>query len=102
MVSGCVAKYARALSTDTVNAANSLKYWLWVARFFVFFHRYAIGLESGEYDGRGSTVIRARWAAKKAWGAALVWYRAPSWMRNRCCVVCAISICKNPWELSEL
>ena len=43
-VSECVAKYASALSTETVNMANSLKYWLWVARFFVFFHRYSIGL----------------------------------------------------------
>ena len=30
--------------TDTVNSANSLKYWLWVARFFVFFLRYSMGL----------------------------------------------------------
>ena len=43
-VSGCVAKYASALSTEAVNTANSLKYWLWVACFFVFFHRYSIGL----------------------------------------------------------
>ena len=43
-VSECVAKYASALSTEAVNTANSLKYWLWVARFFVFFHRYSIGL----------------------------------------------------------
>src|SRR6266478_9735554 len=71
-VSECVAQYASALSTEAVNTANSLKYWLWVARFFVFFHRYAIGLSSGAYDGRGSTVIRSRWAAKKAWVAALV------------------------------
>ena len=38
-VSECVAKYTSALSTEAVNTANSLKYWLWVARFFVFFHR---------------------------------------------------------------
>ena len=43
-VSECVAKYPSALSTEAVNTANSLKYWLWVARFFVFFHRYSIGL----------------------------------------------------------
>ena len=43
-VSECVAKYASALSTEAVNTANSLKYWLWVARFLVFFHRYSIGL----------------------------------------------------------
>src|SRR5437870_5968066 len=43
-VSACVAKYASALSPEAVNTANSLKYWLGVARFFVFFHRYSIGL----------------------------------------------------------
>src|SRR5258706_4407086 len=36
-VSACVAKYAGALSPEAVNTAHSLKYWLWVARFFVFF-----------------------------------------------------------------
>src|SRR5215475_7200663 len=71
-VSACVAKYASALSTEAVNRVNALKYWLWVARFFVFFHRYSIGLSSGAYDGRGSAVMRVRWAAKNAWVDALV------------------------------
>src|SRR6266446_6825212 len=70
-VSACVAKYASALSPEAVNTANSLKYWLGVARFFVFFHRYAIGLSSGAYDGRGSAVMRVLWAAKNAWVEAL-------------------------------
>ena len=71
-VSECVAKDASALSTEAVNTANPLKYWLWVARFFVFFHRYAIGWSSGAYDGRGSAVMRVLWAAKNAWVDALV------------------------------
>src|SRR4029453_9741426 len=74
-VSECVAKDASALSTETVNMANSLKFWLWVARFLVFFHRYSIGLSSGEYDGRGSAVMRARWAAKNAWGEGVGGFR---------------------------
>ena len=27
-----------------LRSANSLQYWLWVARFLVFFHRYSMGL----------------------------------------------------------
>src|SRR4029453_5707718 len=70
--SGGVAKYASALSTETVNVANSLKYLLCVARCFVFFHRYSIGWYSGEYDGNGYSVRRSRWASKNACVAALV------------------------------
>src|SRR2546426_7121847 len=71
-ISGCAAKYARALSTETTTAANSLKYLLWVARFFVLRQRYSMGLESGEYDGKGCSVIRSLRAAKKACVDALV------------------------------
>ena len=70
--SACVAKKASALSTDTINAANALKYWLWVARCFVCFQRYASGWSSGAYDGRGFTAIRARWASKLLGGLAQV------------------------------
>jgi hypothetical protein len=52
--------------------ANALKYLLGVARCFVFFHRYAIGLQSGEYDGNGYAVRRSLWANKNACVAALV------------------------------
>src|SRR2546422_7503000 len=71
-ISGCAAKYARALSTETTTAANSLKYLLWVARFFVLRQRYSMGLSSGEYDGKGCSVIRSLRAAKKACVDALV------------------------------
>ena len=70
-MSGCVAQYASAFSTETVSAANSLQYLLCVARFFVFFHRDAIGLESGAEDGRGSAVLRSLWTTTNAWGEAL-------------------------------
>ena len=43
-----------------------------VARCFVFFHRYSIGLSSGAYDGNGYAVRRALCAAKKAVVEALV------------------------------
>jgi hypothetical protein len=86
-VSECVAKYASALSTEAGNMAKSLKYWLGVARFLVFFHRYALGWYSGEDDGRGSAVRRALGAAKNVWGEALGCYRAPAWITNRCGVV---------------
>ena len=62
----------KAFSTDTVNAANSLKYWLWVARFLVFFHKYSMGWSSGEYDGSRCTVIRCQCVAKNCWVDSLV------------------------------
>jgi len=49
--------------------------------------RYARGVSSGAYDGRGSTVMRSRGAAKNAWGAARVCYRAPAWSKNSGAVV---------------
>ena len=55
-----MAKYASAFSTDTVESPNSLQYLLWVARCFVFFHRYSIGWLSGEYEGKEYSVIRVR------------------------------------------
>ena len=67
-----MAKYAKALSTDTVSSINSLKDLLCVARCFVFFHRYSMGLSSGEYEGKGCSVMRSRYAAKNALVDALV------------------------------
>ena len=66
-----MAHYARAFSTATVNRAHPLQYWFGVARFLVFFHREAMGLESGAYDGHGGTVMRsACWAKHGVVGLA--------------------------------
>ena len=74
-------------STETVTNANASQYWLGGARFLVCCQRYARGVSSGAYDGRGSTVMRSRGAAKNAWGAARVCYRAPAWSKNSGAVV---------------
>ena len=70
-VSGCVAKYAKAVSTATVNAAKALQDGGWGARVFVFCPREAIGWSSGTEAGSGGAGSRSQGGANTGWGALL-------------------------------